>query len=85
MLASGEASGLAKSCVAMQFYNYATGIVVDSITESDNPLADTLSQDEVAGYSCDINNMVTEINQGSPRAMLEVLGTLNSIRFRKAF
>lgn len=84
MLASGEASGLAKSCVAMQFYNYATGIVVDSITESGNPLADTLSQDEVSGYGCDINNMVIEITQDSPRAMLEALGTLNSIRFRKA-
>ena len=85
MLANGEAAGLAQSCLAMQFYNYATGIVVDSITEADGPLTENLEQQERDGYGCDVNDMVGEMNQSSPRAMLEAIGTLDSIRFRKAW
>ena len=85
MLATGEASGLAKSCLAMQFYNYATGIMVDSITEADGPLTENLEQQERDGYGCDVNDMVGEMNQSSPRSMLEAIGTLDSIRFRKAW
>ncbi|HEY7772795.1 MAG TPA: DUF1592 domain-containing protein [Marinagarivorans sp.] len=85
MLATGEASGLAQSCLALQFYNYATGIVVDSITEADGPLTENLEPQERDGYGCDVNSMVGEMNQSSPRAMLEAIGTLESIRFRKAW
>lgn len=85
MLATGEASGLAQSCLAMQVYNYATGIIVDSITESDSPLNEPLEAAERDGYSCDVQDMVGEMNQSSPRAMLEAIGTLDSVRFRKAW
>lgn len=85
MLATGEASGLAKSCLAMQVYNYATGIIVDSITESDGPLNEPLEAAERDGYSCDVQDMVGQMDQSSPRAMLEAIGTLDSVRFRKAW
>ncbi len=85
MLANGEASGLAKSCLAMQFYNYATGIIVDSITDADGPLTENLSQQERDGYGCDVKDMVSTMDQSNPRAMLEAIGALDSVRFRKAW
>lgn len=84
MLAEGEASDQAKSCLAMQMYNYATGILVDSIINADSESNQNLSSTERDGYNCDVNDMVNNLNTGSPRSMLENLGALESIRYRKA-
>lgn len=85
MLATGEAAPTAKACLAMQLYNYATGVLVDSITDSDSASTANLEAAERDGYNCDVQDMVDVLDTQSPRDMLESMGTLESIRYRRAW
>lgn len=85
MLATGEASELAKSCLAMQVLSFSSGINVASITNSERPEVDKLAAGERNSYACDVEDLVNVLDTASPRSMLETLGTLESVRYRKAW
>lgn len=84
MLGQGQASGIAKACLAMQMFNYTTGVLVDSMINSGSESNERLSGEERDGYNCDIQDLVEELDSDSPRGMLESIGALDSIRYRKA-
>jgi hypothetical protein len=85
LMAEGELSGLAKSCLATQMISLTTGIDFASITGSSRSEVKVLPADEKGGYNCDVGDLVETLSSGSPRAMLEQIGTLDSIRYRKAW
>src|SRR5690554_6402355 len=83
LLATGELSGLAKSCLSTQMMSMFVGLDYLSITKSDRPNVTELVDGQHNSYNCDVQEMVETLTYDSPRAMLEQLGTLESIRYRR--
>jgi hypothetical protein len=81
MLAS---SPTAQSCMAENFFRYVTGVGIDGIDTS-NPAGPKLDQTEKNGYRCETQSMTSTMTGTSPRAMLERLGNLEAVRYRKAW
>jgi len=73
----------AQDCVSEQIMSYATGLDVGSINGFDRPDVLSVSNNEQHGYQCDVQDMTKTMMDNSPRAMLEALGTLETIRYRK--
>jgi hypothetical protein len=78
-------SNLAKSCLASQMLSYTTGIDSRSINQSHRVDVLSLSMSEKDSYNCDVTDLVNTLFNQSPREMLETLGTLESVRYRKAW
>ena len=78
-------SGLAKSCLAKQMLSYVSGIDARAYSGSERENVVQLGSSEKNGYTCDVMDLVDTLSNESPRAMLEKIGTLESIRFRKAW
>jgi uncharacterized Zn-binding protein involved in type VI secretion len=79
-------SGLpsAQSCLPKQMFRYFLGVGHESIDNA-NPDGPQLSDDEKAGYACEIEQLTEAMMNNSPRAMLERFGTLKAVRYRKAW
>lgn len=82
-----QVSGLAKSCLAKQMLSYVSGIDVRALSDSsrEDVTQIGISENEKNGYTCDIMDLVDTLSNESPRHMLERMGSLESIRFRKAW
>ena len=80
-----QISGLAKSCLAKQMYSYVSGVDTRSLAKSDREDVTQLSATEKNAYTCDVMTLVDTLSNESPRRMLERMGSLESIRFRKAW
>lgn len=76
---------IAKACLSQQMMSYSTGVSVGSINDYDRQDILSLPSDERHGYNCDVEDMKQILTDESPRAMLEKLGTLDTIRYRKAW
>lgn len=85
LLATGELSDLAKSCLSTQMMSMFVGLDYLSITKSDRPNVTELVDGQHNSYNCDVQEMVETLSSDSPRAMLEQIGTLESIRYRRAW
>ena len=75
----------AMSCLSQQIMSYSTGLDVLSLNDSKRQAVLDLNDDERHGYGCDVEDMKEILTNESPRAMLEQLGTLDTIRYRKAW
>ena len=82
-----QISGLAKSCLAKQMLSYVSGIDARAMSDSDRVEVTQLdiSVNEKNGYTCDVMDLVDTLSNESPRRMLERIGSLESIRYRKAW
>jgi len=80
-----QISGLAKSCLAKQMMSFVSGIDARSYSGSDRENVAQFSESEKNGYTCDVMDLVDTLSNESPRAMLEKMGTLESIRYRRAW
>jgi mono/diheme cytochrome c family protein len=85
MLAEGELSGLAKTCLASQMVSLTTGLDYASILGATRSDVVRLPADEKQGYNCDVGDLVNTLSSSTPRAMLEQIGTLDTVRYRKAW
>lgn len=85
MMAEGELSGLAKTCLASQMVSLTTGLDYASILGASRSEVIKLPADEKHGYNCDVGDLVNTLGSGTPRAMLEQIGTLDTVRYRKAW
>ncbi|AWB65086.1 peptide chain release factor 2 [Saccharobesus litoralis] len=79
-------SGLssAQSCIPKQMFRYVMGLGHDEI-DSENPQGTQLSDDEKSGYACAIDELTNTMMTNSPRAMFEKFGSLDAVRYRKAW
>lgn len=73
-----------KSCLTQQMFRYAMGLGHDEI-DPNNPEDASLATNEHAGYLCEIDTLKDKMINESPRAMLENVGYLKSVRYRKAW
>lgn len=78
------ASDKAESCMAENMFRYLTGVGVDGIDTS-NPGGPKLDSTEKNGYICEAQTMRNTMMNTSPRAMLENMGAMDSIRYRRAW
>ena len=86
VLASDPAvSTISKACLARQMMSLANGVDWRSMTQTKRPQLPKLPDGEHASYSCDMQALVQVLNSESPRAMLETLPTLSSVRYRKTW
>lgn len=79
-------SGLssAQGCLPKQLFRYVVG-VGDQQIDPANPDGSQLSDDERTGYACAIDQLTDTMLNQSPRTMLEQFGSLDIIRYRKAW
>jgi hypothetical protein len=79
-------SGLpsAQSCLPKQMFRYFMGVGYQDIDNS-NPDGPQLSDEEKSGYACEIDELTDTMMNSSPRAMLESFGSLEAVRYRKAW
>ncbi len=79
-------SGLssAQRCLPKQLFRYFVGIG-DQEINSANPDGPQLSDDEKTGYACAVDDLTDAMLNQSPRTMLEAFGSLDVIRYRKAW
>lgn len=75
------ASTTAQTCVPENFFRYTYGVGVDGY--DNNPNAPILGAAEQNGYACEVQNLTQTMMNESPRKMLEQLGVMQSIRYRK--
>ena len=75
-------STTAQSCVAETFFRYTLGVGVDGFDAFDpnSPQLDPLEQE---GYACEVEDLTRTMMNESPRNMLEKLGAMQSVRYRK--
>ena len=74
----------AQSCLSKQMFRYFMGVGYQEIDKA-NPSGPQLSDDEKVGYACAIEQLTDTMLNDSPRAMLERIGTLDAVRYRKAW
>ena len=74
----------AQTCVPQNLFRFVIGVGVDGIDVS-NPEGATLVDEEKTGYACEVQNLKNTMMDESPRAMLESMGILESVRYRKAW
>ena len=74
----------ARSCLSKQMFRYFMGVGYQEIDKS-NPGGPQLNEEEKVGYACEIDQLTDTLLNNSPRAMLERIGTLESVRYRKAW
>jgi len=74
----------AQSCLSKQMFRYITGVGHENIDAS-NPEAPVLASQERQGYACEIEKLTNSMKDQSPRAMFERFGTLDAVRYRKAW
>ena len=79
-------SGLpsAQSCLPKQLFRYVMGVGHQDI-DSANPDGPQLSDEEKSGYACEVDELTDTMMNNSPRAMLERFGSLQAVRYRKAW
>jgi hypothetical protein len=76
-------SATAQTCMVENFFQYLTGVGVNAL-DANNANGPRLDPTEKNGYRCEAQNMSSSLTT-SPRTMLENMGTLEAIRFRKAW
>lgn len=74
----------AQACVPQNLFRYVVGVGVDGIDRS-NPEGPTLDPVEQDGYACEVQNLTNTMMEQSPRAMLERMGVMQAVRYRKAW
>lgn len=74
----------AQQCVPQNMFRFAVGVGVEGI-DVDDPEGPQLAPAEETGYACAVQNLTNTMMTQSPRAMLESMGTLDAIRYRKAW
>ena len=74
----------AQACLTKNMFRYVMGVGHDQIDTS-NPQGAQLDDIEKAGYACSIDNLTDTLLNDSPRAMFEQFGTLDAVRYRKAW
>ena len=75
-------STTAQSCVPETFFRYITGVGVDGFDVYD-PNSPQLNLVEQEGYACEVEDLTQTMMNESPRNMLEKLGAMQSVRYRK--
>jgi hypothetical protein len=75
-------STTAQSCVPETFFRYITGVGVDGFDVYD-PNSPQLNLVEQEGYACEVEDLTQTMMNESPRKMLEKLGVMQSVRYRK--
>ena len=74
----------AQSCLSEQMFRYVIGVGHDNIDISDIE-GPTLANEEIDGYTCEVENLTSEMMNNSPRDMIERFSTLDAVRYRKAW
>ncbi|MCG8612951.1 MAG: DUF1592 domain-containing protein, partial [Pseudomonadales bacterium] len=74
----------AQTCLPKQMFRYIMGVGYQDI-DSANPEGPQLSEQEKAGYACEIDTLTNAMMTGSPRSMFEAFGSLQAVRYRKAW
>ncbi len=74
----------AQSCLPKQLFRYITGIGHQNIDNA-NPDESQFSDEEKSGYACTIDELTNTLMNESPRQMLEHFGSLQAVRYRKAW
>jgi len=74
----------AQQCVPQNLFRFAVGVGVEGI-DVDDPEGPELDPDEKTGYACAIQSLTDTMMTQSPRAMLESMGALDAVRYRKAW
>jgi hypothetical protein len=74
----------AQGCLPKQMFRFVTGVGHQEI-DTANPEGTALSDDEKAGYACAVDSLTDTLMDESPRAMFEKFGSLDAIRYRKAW
>lgn len=74
----------AQVCLPKQMFRYFMGVGDHSIDDA-NPEGPQLANEEKSGYACEIEKLTQTMLNESPRAMLERFGTLQAVRYRKAW
>lgn len=81
-LLSGLSS--AQACLPKQMFRYVMGIGHQTL-DPDNPEGEQLSDAEKSAYSCEVDALTNTMMNDSPRAMVEMFGSLKAVRYRKAW
>ncbi|MEM1401904.1 MAG: DUF1592 domain-containing protein [Pseudomonadota bacterium] len=75
----------AQACLPQQMFRYVMGVGYQTI-DKDDPGGPQMSSDvEKSGYACELDRLQSTMMGDSPRAMLESFGTLQAVRYRKAW
>lgn len=74
----------AQSCLPKQLFRYIIGIGHQNI-DSANPDESPFSDEEKSAYACTVDELTETLMSGSPRQMLERFGSLQAVRYRKAW
>ena len=74
----------AQSCLPKQMFRFVLGVGHQEIDPS-NPDTSAMSELEQAGYACEVEELTDALMNDSPRAMFERFGSLESVRYRKAW
>ncbi len=80
-----DVSAMAKTCLVKQMFSFVSGIDSRSLIGSERDEVIDLSEQERNAYSCDVMDLVDTLTTQSPRRMLEKMGSLDSVRYRKAW
>jgi polyisoprenoid-binding protein YceI/cytochrome c553 len=76
-------SSVAQYCFTQNIFRNAVGVGVEGVSKDAG--APLMSDEEKNGYACDVQTLTKTMMDNSPRTMLENLGAMNSIRYRKAW
>jgi len=74
----------AQSCMAENMFRFMVGVGHDGIDNS-VPEGPVLAADEKNGYACEVLDLTNTMMTQSPRDMLEVMGAMDAVRYRKAW
>ncbi len=74
----------AQRCLPKQLFRYIIGIGHQNIDNS-NPDEAQFSDEEKSAYACTVDELTETLMSNSPRQMLERFGSLQAVRYRKAW
>jgi len=74
----------AQRCLPQNLFRYSTGIGVEDGWQQHGDYV-LVDEAEIKAYACDVQDLKHTMMEQSPRKMLEQLGTLDTVRFRKAW
>ena len=74
----------AQSCLPKQMFRFVMGVGHQEIDPA-NPEGTQLSDAEKSSYACEVDKLTNTLMSDSPRAMLEQFGSLDAVRYRKAW
>ena len=74
----------AQACLPKQMFRYVMGVGHQEIDPA-NPEGTQLSDAEKSSYACEVDRLTDAMLNESPRAMLEKFGSLQAVRYRKAW